>query len=99
MNVAGVFYYGSSWTFVDLFKSGGGCCWPHVRSGTDVNGWPLEINSTLDDDGSYWITGRNLMGQMQGYYPAGEYTLNAQGSGQLRLAFDSGNRWIQGMLN
>jgi hypothetical protein len=95
INVGGVSYYQSSWTFVDIFKSSGGCCWPYIRSGTDSNGWPLEIDPVLDDDGSYWIIGRAIIGR-RGFYPAGEYTLYAEGSGSIGLAFDSGNHNIQG---
>ena len=43
MNVGGVTYWITSWPFIDVFKAGGGTSWPVVRSGTDKNGWPLEI--------------------------------------------------------
>ena len=62
MNLAGVTYYSSAWTFTDVFKAGGATSWPVVRSGTDENGYPLEIDPALDyEDGVYWITGRNIL--------------------------------------
>lgn len=96
INLGGVSYYSSAWIFVDMFKSSAGCCWPYIRSGMDENGWPLEIDPALDDDGeTYWITGRALIGR-RGFYPAGEYTLYAEGSGQITLNFDSGYHVLQG---
>lgn len=97
MNAGGITYYISSWPFVDIFKSGGGTSWPAVRSGTDVNGYPLEIDPALDaPSGVYWITGRNiLMCCNNGNYPRGNYTLIAEGKGLISLAWDSGYRKIQ----
>jgi hypothetical protein len=96
INLGGVSYYSSAWIFVDMFKSSAGCCWPYIRSGMDENGWPLEIDPALDDDGeTYWITGRALIGR-RGFYPAGEYTLCAEGSGKITLGFDAGTHEIQG---
>jgi len=96
MNVGGVTYWITSWPFIDVFKAGGGTSWPVVRSGTDKNGWPLEINPALDaPNGVYWVTGQNiLMNKMNGNYPGGMYTLIAEGSGLITLSWDSGYRSV-----
>lgn len=97
INLSGVSYGQAAYTFVDMYKSSGGCCWPYIRSGTDENGWPLEIDPVLDTEGGYWKVGRALIGR-GGFYPAGEYTLYAEGSGKISLGFDSGSYYFEGGL-
>jgi hypothetical protein len=96
MNPGGVTYWISSWPFVDVFESGGATSWPAIRSGTDSDGYPLEIDPAQDvPSGVYWITGRNiLMCCNKGNYPGGNYTLIASGNGLISLAWDSGYKKI-----
>lgn len=96
MNAGGITYWISSWPFVDTFKTGGATSWPAVRSGTDSDGYPLEVDPVQDaPSGVYWITGRNiLMCCNKGNYPGGNYTLVAKGTGVISLAWDSGYKTI-----
>jgi hypothetical protein len=56
----------------------------------------IDPNNPVDNDNTtYWKVGRALIGR-RGFYPAGEYTLYAEGSGEISLDFNAGNHKFQG---
>ncbi|KXZ45444.1 hypothetical protein GPECTOR_54g185 [Gonium pectorale] len=84
-------YYSRLLPFADAFQFCGASGWGWVRSGTDANGWPLEIDPALDAAGGFWVPGRNILLQDNGgTYPAGTYTIMVAGSGSVQLSGDGG---------
>jgi hypothetical protein len=86
VDLDGVSYYQAAWPFSDLIKSSLGSSWPEViRSGTDANGYPLEIVPALDNPpgSSFWVTGQSVMSVEGGGMPSGQYLFLGEGNGTI----------------
>lgn len=99
VNISGIHDYSSQWMFVDAMKQcrpwivqpQAGAPWSvdTVAIPTRADGYPREVPFVQGTDS--FVVHTLMLRELPHLYPAGDYTLIFEGTGELQLNFDAGN--------
>ena len=100
VNLSGIHDYSPQWMFVDAMKQcrpwivqpNAGSPWSvdTVAIPSRPDGYPLEVPFVQGTDS--FIVHTLLLRELEHLYPAGDYTLIFEGTGEIQLNFDAGNQ-------